>query len=689
MELKQIYPGVYEFSCGVREEFEPSAYRMIPPREKELNALPQAELPMEEDAIRCEIGSRGALLSVPFSYEEELYGFGLQSGKVNQAGKKRMLKTNADARGDTGNSHAPIPFYISTAGYGLLLDTLRYSCFYCASSKRHAKAGDAAGGHDSLLSSEQELYGTRQHDGEVTAEVTGVRGLHGYFFAGKDAADVNRRYILFSGGGAMPPLWGLGVWYRACGKFDQVEALAMAEQLRREEMPVTVYGLEPGWHSHAYSCTFEFDKKRYSDYEQTLRSLREMGYKINLWEHVFIHPDSPIYAQMEPYAADYEVWGGLVPDLSLEKAREVFGGWHNSYLLEQGVAGFKCDECDNSDYTGYWSFPEHTRFPSGLDGEQMHALLPMLYQQTLCEQYRRRGLRTWGEVRAQHCYAAPYPFLLYSDWYSHADYISMVRNMGFSGILYSPEIRTAESKADLYRRMLTGVFSPKLELNIWFMPHPMWENYNREANWGNERLPDADALRADCRRFMQLRSSLVPYLYTAFYRYYCEGVPPVRALELDYPECRGLASDAVGGISFGDAIIAYPLTAPETRVEITLPKGEWYCFFSHKKFAGGRDYELEYPIDQIPVFVRAGTVLPLLQNSQALYQGGQLELQLLVFGKQAEGVLYTDDFTSNACEQGINRIYSFKAENNRLDICATGRYNVDIVTVQDVVWINE
>jgi alpha-D-xyloside xylohydrolase len=543
---------------------------------------------------------------------------------------------------------------VSTGGYAVVLDTARYTCFCCASSKLHRSS-------------------EKSSDGIITAEITGVKGMHGYFFTGEDVADICRRYVLFSGGGAMPPLWGLGVWYRAYGKFDEKQLLESAELLRREEMPVSVLGLEPGWHSHAYSCTYKFDPGRYGDYKNTLNSLQNMHYKINLWEHHFVHPDSDIYRALEPYSSDYEVWGGLVPDLSLDTAQDIFGGYHDRYLLEEGISGFKCDECDNSDFTGGWSYPDHAKFPSGMDGEQMHALLPLYYQKTLNDLYQRRNLRTWGEVRAQYIFSAPYPFILYSDWYTHRDYISMVLNMGFSGIMYSPEIRTADSKADLYRRMLTGIFSPKLELNIWFMPNPMWKNYNQEANLKNELLPDTDQLRDDCRKFMQLRTSLVPYLYTAFYKYHTEGYAPVRALQMDYPECRGREGQGyAGGISFGDDIIAYPLTALQTEAKLYLPKGNWYCFFTNQKFEGNREYTLHYDIDRIPVFVREGAILPILENQEAVTNGVSLKITPLVYGNKAEGRLYADDFTSFDFEKGRYSMYTFKAEGSKLTVSQEG-----------------
>ncbi|MCL2815297.1 MAG: glycoside hydrolase family 31 protein [Oscillospiraceae bacterium] len=651
MEIQKIYPGVYEFTFGEREEFEPGKSMPEPPKADKLNALPDCALPIDIAAVTGEVTERGALLCLPYSDGEEIYGFGLQSGKINQAGHKRLLKTNADARGNMGNSHSAVPFYVSTKGYGIILDTMRYTCFCCATSK------------------------PRKGKSVVTAEITGVKGMHGYLFAGDGGsgvdpvADVCRRYVLLSGGGAMPPLWGLGVWYRAFWKFNENELLNMAELLRDEKMPVSVFGIEPGWHSHAYSCTYKFDEERYRDYKNTLKKLQDMNYKVNLWEHAFVHPDSDIYEPLEPYAADYEVWGGLVPDLSIKEAREIYGGYHGDYLLSEGISGFKCDECDGSDFTGGWSYPDHAKFPSGMDGEQMHSMLPVYYQKTFYDLYKSKNKRTWGEVRAQYNYAAPYPFILYSDWYEHNDYISMVVNMGFSGILYSPEIRTADGKADLYRRMLTGIFSPKLEMNIWFMPNPMWKNYNHDGNWKNEILPESGKLRDTCRKFMNMRTALVPYLYTAFYKYHTEGIAPVRALQMDYPECRGKENQGyVNGISFGDDIIAYPLTANQLEAKLYLPGGSWYCWFTNKKYEGGKEYILSYDIDQIPVFVREGAILPVLENINSVFEGGKLEIKPLIYGEKAEGSLYIDDFASFDFEKGLYNIYKFKFENGKFTI---------------------
>ena len=118
---------------------------------------------------------------------------------------------------------------------------------------------------------------------------------------------------------------------------------------------------------------------------------------------------------MVSLSGDKGVWGGLVPDFHDPKARQVFGDFHGSTLIDRGIDGFKLDECDDSDYTGGWSFPEVSQFPSGLDGEQMHSLFGLEYQRTLWKQFEERQRPTYSLVRSSGALASPYPFVLYSD----------------------------------------------------------------------------------------------------------------------------------------------------------------------------------------------------------------------------------------------------------------------------------
>ena len=82
-----------------------------------------------------------------------------------------------------------------------------------------------------------------------------------YLFAGPSMLEAVRRYNLFSGGGVLPPDWGLGFWYRMESSATSQAITALADEFRERKIPCDVIGLEPGWQSHAYSCTFAVEQQ--------------------------------------------------------------------------------------------------------------------------------------------------------------------------------------------------------------------------------------------------------------------------------------------------------------------------------------------------------------------------------------------------------------------------------------------
>jgi alpha-D-xyloside xylohydrolase len=422
--------------------------------------------------------------------------------------------------------------------------------------------------------------------------------------------DAVRRFNVFSGGGVMPPEWGLGFWYRCDARATDQSAVAIAKEFRDRSIPCDVFGLEPGWQTHAYSCTFVWDLHRFPNPDTFLSEVQAMSYKVNLWEHAFTHPASPIFTALEPKSANYGVWGGLVPDFADRKARQIFGEHHGQTLVEAGVSGFKLDECDNSDYTGGWSFPELSRFPSGLDGEQMHNLFGLRYQDAIWEQYRQRNLKTYGLVRSSGALAAPYPFVLYSDLYNHRDFIRALVNSGFSGLLWCPEVRDATSEEDLLRRLQSAVFSPLAMVNGWYIKSPPWHQLNRKLNNAGTPMPNWEATEAQCREIIGWRMSLVPYLMSAFQRYATDGTPPFRALVLDSKGDARLTK-VDDQYMVGDRMMVAPLFAGEIQRKVVIPEGtDWHDFWSGSLVQGGSIITVESSTKNIPVFVKARSVIP-------------------------------------------------------------------------------
>ncbi len=135
------------------------------------------------------------------------------------------------------------------------------------------------------------------------AVVPDAEGLDVYLFEGPTMQDAVRRYNLFAGGGPVPPLWGLGIWYRGLGDYTQQESLALARQLRDDHMPCDVWGVEPGWQTKAYSCSFVWNLQKFPKPDEFIRDLKAMGYRTNFWEHAFTHPESPIHDALKPLPA--------------------------------------------------------------------------------------------------------------------------------------------------------------------------------------------------------------------------------------------------------------------------------------------------------------------------------------------------------------------------------------------------
>ena len=140
-EWSVIAPGIWKSTIGVPEPHTPVRARRIPPDLSGLRELPQVNVtPLTKP--KGAITSRGVELELELTPDELMYGFGLQLLSFQQRNKKRTVRVNADPKVDSGDSHAPVPFYVTTRGYGVLVDTFRHAAFYCGEA--HPRPTQAA-----------------------------------------------------------------------------------------------------------------------------------------------------------------------------------------------------------------------------------------------------------------------------------------------------------------------------------------------------------------------------------------------------------------------------------------------------------------------------------------------------------------------------------------------------------------
>lgn len=660
LTAQPVYPGVWRVRIGEPEAIVPTTTRHYPVDAAGLAALPEAKsCPVP---VTGSVSERGVLVRIPLQPAEEIYGLGLQLQSFQQRATKKTLRVNADPLVDSGDTHAPVPFYVTTAGYGVFVDTARYATFYLGNKVRAPEAP-----RDNLPKGDQNdgWNGTPPYDrkgmgasSEVLVEVPRTRGVDVYIFAGPSLRLAVQRYNLFSGGGPIPPRWGLGFWYRGETNYSQDDVLKLAEEFRTRRIPCDMLGLEPHWQSHSYSSSYLWGS-RFQDPAALLAGLTARHFRLNLWEQAFVHPSSPIYGPLLKHAGDYEVWGGLVPDFVSPEGRQIFADHHERAHVALGVSGYKADECDNSDFTGNWSFPEISRFPSGADGEQMHMLFGLRYQDAIQSIFEKRQQRTFGLVRSSGALAAPYPYVLYSDLYDHRQFVHAVAQAGFSGLLWTPEVRDSSGgPAELVRRLQAVAFSPLAMINAWYLKNPPWKQVNRAANNANQFAADWEKTEAQCRAVVELRMQFIPYLHAAFVRYHQEGLPPFRALVMDYPEDR--ETHAIDDeYLMGDNLLVAPIIVPtgpknrpadapptmgnESRRSVYLPAGDWYNFWTGERLAGKRRVDVTVSLDRIPLFVKAGAILPLAKPTLHTDDPASWELTARVYGDGALGARLADD----------------------------------------------
>ncbi len=541
----------------------------------------ESDISFSKESFDFRETEKGCVLEFKISPDTKIYGFGLQLYKFNEYGNKVTIRCNADAPRATGDSHAPVPFFVTNKGYGIYFDTARYAEFYCGVKK---PGGKTTKENSDVLLSTDELYSAKKSEDDViiSAFIPAAKGIDIYVIEGKNITDIVSQYNMMSGGGCDVPEWGLGVLYRCNGGYNSDEIMTVAEYMRKNEIPCDILGLEPGWHTHAYSCTYKWNKERFPEPKKFVDKLIDMGFHINLWEHAFVHPDSPIHDELKPYSADYCVWEGLVPDFCLPEARKIFADYHKNNLVSMGIDGFKADECDGSDYTGGWTFPNHACFPSGIDGERYHNLFGVLYSKTMMQALD--GKKTLSEVRSMGALAASYPFVLYSDLSNIKAFLTGVVNSGFSGILWTPEVRDGATKKELLRRLQMVTFSVQCLINSWCCPEIPWLKFDC-----------ADEVKA----ILSERKKLIPKLKKAFDKYRDEGVPPVRALVMDYTD-DAETFDIADEYLFCDDLLVAPFYDFENDTrEIYLPEGEWVDYFSGEKVQSGH---FNYTSENIPVF---------------------------------------------------------------------------------------
>ena len=648
LDWEEKAPGVWSATIGGADDFTYLDFAGAPPRVDALKKMPEAVFPFDAKAGRGLVAEPRAIARIPLGPDEKLYGLGLQFKGMNRRGQVYHLRMDHYSQG-VERLHAPVPFYVSSAGYGVLFNSPHFISIYAGIGNRKDSPSLPP-----IRDRNTDPQWQAQPDSDAVEASVVSKGMEVLVFAGPTPLDAIRRYNLYCGGGCLPPKWGLGFWHRMKAHASDAEVRAEVAQFEKRDFPLDVIGLEPGWHSKSYPCTYEWNPALFPRPAEFLQAMTDSGVHVNLWENPYVSPDAGIHDAIRPLSGSHTVWLGLVPDYTLPEARQVYTEQHEREHLQIGVSGYKVDEVDGYDF---WLFPDHAIFPSGTSAEVMRQTYGLQMQRMIMGMFREKNLRTYSQVRASNAGAANYPFAIYTDHYDHKGFVSALVNCGFSGVLYTPEIRSAGSPKEWVRRMQSVCFSPLVQLNGWASETKPWS------------FPEVED---EVRDVIKLRMRLLPYIYTAFARYHFEGTPPIRAMVLEpgyqekerveagtlddarNPYAMAVRKDVSDQYMFGDCLLVAPAFTRQDSREVILPHGKWYDFYTGAYAGGGEVITVEPALDRMPLFVRDGGIIPMIPEVQRI---GSMKtptpLEIRHYGEAAAtSVLYDDDGETFDFERG-------------------------------------
>lgn len=646
----EVAPGVWKTEIGTAEDYDLFTAAGITPNVEAMRKMGSVSFPFPENQVAGRIADGKTNLTFPLERSEQIFGFGLNFKTIHQRG--RILELHVDHYGgkDNGRTHAPVPFYVSDKGYGVFINSARYIKVWAGTAMRkESPNADAPRDRNA-----DERWTSRPYSDAVEILVP-APGVEIYVFGGPTPLDAVRRYNLYNGGGCLPPRWGLGFSHRVPRLFDAEQTLAEAEEFSARGFPLDVVGLEPGWQSKSYPCTFSWDQHRFPEPETFITNLHEKNIHVNLWTNPYVSPDAPLFKPLAPFTASHTVWGGVVPDVNVPDAKKLIQDFFHREHIGKGVSGYKIDETDGYDH---WLWPDVTRFPSGLSAEQVRQTYGMVWQKITADLFRSENKRTYGLTRATNGGGVSLPYVIYNDYYSHEDFITALCNSGFSGLLWTPEVRSSDSGEEWLRRMQSVCFSPMAMLNAWASGTKPWS------------YPEVEK---QVKEIALLRMQLMPYFYTAFARYHFQGIPPFRAMNLEpgfkdgtqsqkvtaslneNPYAESIRKEIKDQYMAGEFLLVAPMFAGQTSRKVILPTGKWFDFYTGEYAGDGEIIEATPGLDKIPVYVKDGGIIPMMEP--LLHAPGKNEkhnLQIRHYGtKIIPYEMYDDDGVSFDYEKGM------------------------------------
>lgn len=531
-------------------------------------------------------------------------------------------------------------------------------------------AGRASGVfYDNTCRAVLDLGATRQDEQTYLADGGELRY---YFLHGPSLANVLSRYTELTGRTPLPPLWALGYQQSRWSYYPASRVREIATTMREHRIPCDALYLDIHYMDGYRS--FTWDRQRFPDPAGLLSDLHALGLRVvavvdpgikadpgyrvcaeGLDQHLFCtYPDGKV--------AGGPVWPGesYFPDFTAERARRWWGDLYAG-LLADGVDGIWNDMNEPTvigpSGDSLAGCVRHGSNGRGADHRQAHNVYGLLTARATFEGLSRLrpNLRPFVLTRSGWAGVQPYATSWTGDNKSTWDHlrlsIAMVLGKGLSGLAFTgADVGGFDGDADgelLLRWTQLGAFLPLFR--------------NHCSIWSRDQEPWAfgEPYLSHIRRAIELRYRLLPYLYTALWQCSTTGAPLARPLAWDFPSDES-ALQAEDEFLCGDSLLVAPVVEQgATARTVYLPSGAWYDWWSGARRSGPERITVEAPLERIPLWVKAGAVVPLWPLRQ--HTGGPPpdRITLDVYAGEGHSVLYEDDGLTLGYRNGDSRVTEF------------------------------
>lgn len=528
----------------------------------------------------------GIALNLEMGVDENIFGFGEQFSRLTKNGQRLTLSVEDALGTGTGLTYKPVPLWHSSAGYSAFVNT------------GAVLTADVGQQRPSVL--------------EIGIDDA---GLDVTFFTAPTLKDRLRGYTILTGTAMRPDLFAFGYWVGRCRYHSRDEMLEVADRMRAEGVPADVLHLDPDWLVvDRLNTDYIWNEDRFGSRRAFIDALGERNFRLSLWELPYLDPVSPLYQEAEEGnhllrtrdGAIAEVQGTPTPDGRVRALYDYTDpatvDWlteKNRPFFEDGLAVIKTDFGEGC--------PPTAVAADGTPENYIHNLFTLKYNGAVYDIISRLSKGkplVWG--RSGWAGSQRFPGQWGGDAESTVVGMQATLRGGLSYALSAP---------GLWSHDIGGFYGPELTPGLYVR----WTQFGAfsplmRAHGLRPREPWAfgdEALRIS-RDWIRLRYSLLPYIWQVAKQVEDAGLPFIRPLILEY-ENDPVAATIDDEYLFGADLLIAPVfddSTDDVERSVYLPAGTWYDYFTEERFVGPMWLTRNVPLEQMPVFVRAGAQIP-------------------------------------------------------------------------------